>query len=153
MRTVLGCYKGGIQELHVDLGCFDCFDQVWCYECDSRAEMWTRWSTNKKRCMKFWCGFWSFWNGSITTSNIHELMLPFFQCWERFFKVLTPTGFGPSVSGASVCLSVSDPFLIGCEKLRDKILGFWLSWHKFNLRQLKCVMFISYLIFACSVQS
>ena len=32
-------------------------------------------------------------------------------------------GYGPSVSGASVCLSVSDPFLIGCEKSRDKILG------------------------------
>ena len=53
----------------------------------------------------------------------------------------------------SVCLSVSDPFLIGCEKSCDKILGFWLSWHKFNLRQLKCVVFISYLIFARSVQS
>ena len=44
-----------------------------------------------------------------------------FRC---FFKVHTPTGCGPSVSGASVCMSVSDPFLIGCEKSRDKILGF-----------------------------
>ena len=48
----------------------------------------------------------------------------------------------------SVCLSVSNPFLIGCEKSRDKILCFWLSWHKFNHRQLKCEVIISYRIFA-----
>ena len=40
------------------------------------------------------------------------------------FKLHTPTGFGPSVSGASVCLSVSDPFFIGCEKSFDNILSF-----------------------------
>ena len=27
----------------------------------------------------------------------------------------------------SVCLSFSDPFLIGCEKSHHKLLGFWLS--------------------------
>ena len=48
-------------------------------------------------------------------------------------------------------LSVSDPILNGCEKSSDKLLGFWLSWYKFNLRLLKCEMFILYLRMYCTI--
>ena len=114
-----------------------------------------------KKFSRLFKTFWYIFEISRTYAHILCLFYVMFQPhWYNtsnstnlFFKVHTPTGFGPSVSGGSVCLSVSDPDWSGCEKSRDKILGFWLSWHKFNLRQLKYEVFILYLIFACSVQS
>ena len=52
----------------------------------------------------------------------------------------------------SFWVSFLSPTSYWLRKVRWQVSGYWLSWHKFNLRQLKCVVFISYLIFACSVQ-
>ena len=44
-----------------------------------------------------------------TNNNAQILRNNFCLEVKHLFKVHTPTGFEPSVSGGSVCLSVSDP--------------------------------------------
>ena len=42
----------------------------------------------------------------------------------ELFMIDTTAECGASVYHTSICLFVSDPFLVGCEKSFDKILGF-----------------------------
>ena len=89
----------------------------------------------------------------ICVNNNNKFRCHYALIWGQLFELLLPLSwilgccyFSRSTLLWSedlhrvVLLSVSDPILISCEKSPDKFLGFWLSWHKFNLRQLKCTL-------------
>ena len=92
----------------------------------------------KSHGIRFWVSD-SLDTNLIFTTPLNKTLKLRFERWPyNILNCQAPNSYG--VCGfrkSHVCLFVSDPFLIGCEKSRDKILGFWLSWHQFNRKTIK----------------